>query len=210
VQYNASKGGIADLIQAGYDKFISPLNGDYSATTGALVDAVQRQGDDGQVNLFAHSWGSIVTRNALNLLVDNGYKNADMTTAVFGAAVRPEPLVEAMTKIAGYDKVFPPQIPGQEKTPSALLYFTSPNDPVATFVGGTFLPPYTYLDSNSPQHLPGAAVGQIWGAMQGITPVFQGPVNPHSCYGLNCAGTEYNWTIDKAEQWQKKPMGGNQ
>jgi hypothetical protein len=40
--------------------------------------------------------------------------------------------------------------------------------------------------------------------------MLQGPINPHSCYGLNCAGSNYNWTIEKAEQWRKMPMGGNE
>jgi len=211
VQYNASKGGVSDLMQAGYDKFISPLNGDYSATTWAVIDAVTRQGDGAQVNLLAHSWGSIVARNVLNVLADGGYTNPNLTTAVFGAAVRPGALVDPMIKIAGQEKVFPNQPqPGEEKPRPALLYFTSPNDPVATFVGGTLFPPYTYLDSNSTHHLPGASAGHWLGALAGIGSFFGGAVNPHSCYGLNCAGTDYNWTIEKAEQWQKKATGANE
>jgi filamentous hemagglutinin len=210
VQYNASKGGVSDLMQAGYDKFVSPATGDHSATTVAVVDAVKRQGDNAQVNLFAHSWGSIVTRNALNILVDDGYTNPNLTTAVFGAAVRPGALVDPMVQIAGYDKVFPTWEPETPKPASALIYMTRPNDPVSTFVGGTFLPPYTYLDSNSSLHIAGAAAGQVWGALMGVSAVFQGSVNPHSCYGLNCAGTSYNWTIQQAEQWQKKTKGNNQ
>ncbi|GAB2568602.1 hypothetical protein GCM10027066_08890 [Dyella jejuensis] len=203
VQYNASKGGVSDLMQAGYDKFVSPINGDYSATILAMVDAVQRQGDDAPVNLYAHSWGSIVTRDALNILANEGYTNPNLTTAVFGAAVRPGALVSPMTIIAGYNKVFPPIDPVTGQKPlSSLVYLTSPYDPVAMFVGGTLFPSI-YLDSNSELHLPSAAQGEAWGGLQGVAPVFQGPVNPHSCYGLNCAGTDYNWTIDKAEQWKK-------
>ena len=211
VQYNASKGGLSDLLQSGYDKFISPLNGDYSATILAGTDAVWRQGENAQVSLYAHSWGSIVTRNILNLLADDGYTNPNLTTAVFGAAVRPGALVGPMVKIAGKDKVFPAWEPGTPKPASALIYMTRPNDPVSTFVGGTLFPPYNYLNSNSPQHLPGAAAGQVWSALRGIGPLMSGGgINPHSCYGLNCAGTEYNWTIEKAEQWMRKPAGGRQ
>ncbi|GLQ98656.1 hemagglutinin repeat-containing protein [Dyella mobilis] len=210
VQYNASKGGASDLMQAGYDKFVSPINGDYSATTLAVVDAVRRQGDGAEVSLYAHSWGSIVTRNVLNILAGDGYANSSLTTGVFGAAVRPGGLTSSMVKIAGHDRVFLSDEDKKKGVKPALLYLTSPKDPVAAFVGGTLFPPYTYLDSNSPQHLPGASPGQLWGALAGIGSVFEGAINPHSCYGLNCAGTDYNWSLEKAELWHKKTPGGSE
>jgi hypothetical protein len=197
VQYNASKGALSDLMQSGYDKFVSPLNNDYSATTWALVDATLRQGESA-TDLLAHSWGTIVTRNTLNLLVDAGYENSSFTVAVFGPAVRPGALVDPMKHIAGEGRLFP-TIEGEKP---ALYYFSSPNDPVATFVGGTFWPS-PYLDNNSPLHLQGAAPGSVWGATKGWVPLLKGPENDHSCYGLNCPGTPYNWTEQKAAEYKK-------
>jgi hypothetical protein len=189
VQYNATQGFMSDLIQAGYDKFISPINGDYSATTVALVDAIFRQGDASEVNMYAHSWGTIVTRNVLNILSDSEYKNENFTVSAYGAAVRPGALVDAMVEIVGYDNVFP-----KDKKERNLIYLTSPSDPVSTFVGWTMLPSKYFDENNSEQGLPGAARGRVWSALKGFGAVFDGPVNPHSCYGLNCAGSSYNWT----------------
>lgn len=199
VQYNASKGALSDLLQSGYDKFISPINGDYSLTTLALTDAVLRQGDN-PTNLYAHSWGSIVTRNVLNLVADTGYKNTALTVAVFGPAVRPEALVDPMVTIVGQKNVFP----NDPYTHGNLTYLSSPKDFVSTFVGGTLFGS-KYFDNNSDLYIPGSARGEFWGAVMGIKPVFDSPVNPHSCYGLNCVGTKYNWTEQKAAEYKKKP-----
>ncbi len=203
VQYNASKGGLSDLMQAGYDKFISPLNNDYSATTQALVDAVLRQGEAG-TSLYAHSWGSIVTRNALNLLDDAGYRNPDFTVAVFGPAVRPGALVDPMQSIVGRERIFLTPQQTVDRVQPALTYLSNPADFVATFVGGTLFPS-PYLDNNSDQHLPGAAQGQAWNSLRGLPVIIKSPVNPHSCYGLNCAGTQYNWTEERARMWGRTP-----
>jgi hypothetical protein len=203
VQYNASKGGVSDLMQAGYDKFISPLNNDYSATTLALVDAVQRQGDT-EISLFAHSWGSIVTRNALNLLDDAGYQNSNLMVAVFGPAVRPGALVDPMQNIVGRERIFLTPQQTVDRVQPALTYLSNPADFVATFVGGTLFPS-PYLDRNSDQHLPGAAQGQAWSSLRGLPVIIKSPVNPHSCYGLNCAGTQYNWTEERARMWGRTP-----
>jgi len=40
--------------------------------------------------------------------------------------------------------------------------------------------------SATTRHMPGAAQNEFWGAVKGIKPVFERPVIPHSCYGLNC------------------------
>ncbi|HET6395666.1 MAG TPA: hemagglutinin repeat-containing protein [Pseudoxanthomonas sp.] len=203
VQYNASKGALSDLMQAGYDKFVSPLNNDYSATTLALVNAVYRQGD-AAVDLFAHSWGSIVTRNALDLLADSGYQNKLLTVAVFGPAVRPGALVAHMERIVGNDRVFLNAEQHYAGMKPALSYFSNPSDFVATFVGGTLFPS-RHLNNDSGEHLPGAAQGQMWDALRGLPAILKGPINPHSCYGLNCAGTPYNWTEERARTWRRKP-----
>ncbi|HVJ37786.1 MAG TPA: hypothetical protein VM687_08285 [Stenotrophomonas sp.] len=72
-----------------------------------------------------------------------------------------------------------------------------------SFVGGTLFGS-SYLDNKTPQHLPGAAQGEFWRAVKGVKPVFDGSVNPHSCYGLNCAGTPYNWTEQNAAGYKNK------
>lgn len=77
-------------MQAGWDKFIAPMYGEYSATTNALASAIMvnvGNNTSGNVNLYGHSWGSITTRNVESVLVANGYRNAGMQVRVFGPAV---------------------------------------------------------------------------------------------------------------------------
>jgi len=94
-------------MQAGYDKFISPINKDYSATKWALVDAVQRQGDNHTaLQLYAHSWGTIVLRNTLNTLAGQGYLNEDLKVVAFGPAVRPGALANPVKRIVTEERYY--------------------------------------------------------------------------------------------------------
>lgn len=42
------------------------------------------------------------------------------------------------------------------------------------------------------------------GCHERLVPVIKGPENDHSCYGLNCQGTVYNWTEQKAAEHNKE------
>jgi len=203
LQYNASQGWLPDLQQAGYDKFITPFNKDYSATTRGVVEGVKRQGD-AYVELHAHSWGTIVTRNALNALAKDKYQNEDMKVAAYGPAVMPGALVEPVKKIVGEERYYwllneskkeenkdNPVVP-------ALSFYSNPLDPVSAAVGFNWWPLSPYVYSGSKEYLPGASRSKLIPALL-ISPMMAKTVNPHSCYGLNCQGSRYNWTEKKAE-----------
>jgi len=210
LQYNATKGWFPDLMQAGYDKFISPINKDYSATNRAFVSAVQRQGGDNtDVQLYAHSWGSIVLRNALNILAGSGYTNKDLKVAAFGPAVRPGALVDPVKRIVTEERYYQLLTDFRDKENEnvvpALSFFSGPRDPVSGWVGFNWL--YSrYTDNQSRDHLPGAVRTGFWGSLFSFNQVRKSTVNPHSCYGLNCDGHEYNWTIEKAREWGRRPQ----
>lgn len=206
LQYNQSHGGISDLMQAGWDKFISPLTGEYSATSTALAFAITGH-NSGEFDVLGHSWGSITTRNSLVQAVDAGYANPDLSVAVFGAAVRPTPLVESMKAITGKDIS---QLIGiVDGSRVQLTFLDHPNDPVSSFVGMNVFPSQ-YLDPSSPNHIPGASQNSVWGSLKGFGDVFGGTINPHSCQGLNCMyNPDMHWTVDRAighgEQGEKRP-----
>ncbi|QDE41214.1 filamentous hemagglutinin N-terminal domain-containing protein [Luteibacter pinisoli] len=206
LQYNQTHGGLSDLMQAGWDKFISPLNGEYSATSTALASAIVARGS-GAFNVLGHSLGSITTRNALFQSVDAGYINPKLSVAVFGAAVRPTPLVDSMKTITGkeiYDLI------GRENISHAQLTFLDhPNDPVSSLVGMNVFPS-PYLDPTSSIHIPGASQSNFWGAIKGLADVFGGSVNPHSCQGLNCMyRPDMNWTIKSPALESKNSREGS-
>jgi hypothetical protein len=200
LQFNDTKGALSDLMQAGYDKFVAPALSDYSATTYAFADAAAKQGS-ARVEMDGHSWGSITTRNTLYVLADKSYQNNQMVVKVFGPAISPGDMVNATQAVVGRNAI----------ENRSLYYYSSPNDPVAAFVGGTlFYSPY--LDANKPdQHIPGAAQAYAIGALMGFGAVYGGAVNPHSCYALNCQGVlggdQYNWTVQKAEDYGKSKKG---
>jgi len=208
LQYNATKGWLPDLIQAGYDKFISPINRDYSATTWALVDAVKRQGGNHtDVQLHAHSWGTIVSRNALNTLVRSGYINEDFKMAAFGPAVRPGALVNPVKRIVTEERYYEllRESRGNDDIIPALSFYSGPRDPVSGWAGFN-LWRSRYTDNRSPDHLPGAVRTRAWQSLFSFNTVRKSTVNPHSCYALNCDGHEYNWTIEKAREWGLRPQ----
>jgi len=213
LQYNATKGVLPDLIQVGHDKFISPINKDYSATQWALVDAVNRQGGNHtDVQLYAHSWGTIVLRNTLNALAGQGYLNEDLKVAAFGPAVRPGALVNPVKRIVTEERYYQLLTDFRDKEYEdiipALSFFSGSRDPVSGWVGFNWL--YSrYTDNQSKDHLPGAVRTEFFfggGALLSFNQVRKSTVNPHSCYGLNCEGHEYNWTIEKAREWGRRPQ----
>jgi len=76
---------------------------------------------------------------------------------------------------------------------------SSPLDSVSGWVGFNWFPS-RYTDNQSKDHLPDAARSRVWQSLFSF-PAMRNTVNPHSCYGLNCEGSKYNWTIDKARKW---------
>jgi len=204
LQYNATKGILPDLQQAGYDKFISPLNKDYSATTWGLVEAAKRQGEAG-LNWHAHSWGSIVTRNALNVLAKDGYQNEELKVAAYGPAVMPGALVKPIKKIVGEKKYYELLMDSRDEdhkqnniTP-ALSFYSNPFDPVSAWVGFNWWPVSPYVYSGSSEYLPGASRAKLLPSFFSFF-AMRSTVNPHSCYGLNCTGSRYNWTLEDSER----------
>jgi len=209
LQYNATKGGwLPDLMQAGYDKFISPINKDYSATTSALVVAVQRQGGNHpDVQLNAHSWGTIVSRNTLNILAGSGYLNENLKVAAFGPAVRPGALVNPVKRIVGEERYYQLLTDFRDREYQhsiipALSFFSGPSDPVSSLVGFNWV--YSrYTDNTSKDHLPGAVRTRFWASLPSFYQVWKSTVNAHSCYGLNCNGNKNNWTTKMAWEWER-------
>lgn len=193
LQYNQTYGLVSDLFQAGWDKFVAPMYGEYSATTNALAAAIENypgMARLGNVSLYGHSWGSITTRNTENILAADGYRNKGMSVAVFGPAVRPGDIVNPMLAITG-DGVS--VLAKREQ----ISYYSKYDDPVASFVGGTILSS-PYFDPKSGVYLKGASMGNSWKALLGFGSVFGGSINPHSCYNLDCLGTLQNWTAQDA------------
>lgn len=199
LQYNQTYGGVSDLMQAGWDKFVAPLYGEYSATTNALAAAImQNPGSYAlyNTNLYGHSWGSITTRNVENILASNSYQNAGMRVEVFGPAVAPRDIVVPLEAITGK------MLTGKDGLADAgqIAYYSKYDDPVATFVGGTSSR-YPYLDVTSASYLSGASQGSAWDALKGLGAVFGGTINPRSCYKNDCLGSNQNWTTDDSRAY---------
>jgi hypothetical protein len=193
LQYNQTYGGLSDLMQAGWDKFLASRYGEYSATTNALATAIiQNPGSSAvyNTNLYGHSWGSITARNVENILASNGYQNAGMRVEVFGPAVAPGQIAAPLGSITGKDVA-------QLVSAGQIAYYSKYDDPVATFVGGTNSRS-PYFDVASASYLSGASQGSAWDALKGLGAVFGGTINPHSCYKNDCLGSPQNWTIDDA------------
>jgi filamentous hemagglutinin len=131
------------LIGAGWDRLVSPVNGEYSATTTGLAQDIVTQGQN-SATLAGHSRGSIVVNNALNVAADEGYTNSNVNVMVFGPAVAPGTIVDSTLRIGGMQGETPEAqaawlTGGIDPSKAALQYHNNPKDPVATFLGGTLL-----------------------------------------------------------------------
>jgi hypothetical protein len=198
LQYNDQKDALGDLLSVTRDKMISPLTESYSATTVALGDAVTRQGR-GAKALYGHSRGTVVLANALTIAAAKGYRNQDLKVFAIGPAVSPVRLAVPVEAIIGEAK----------KLSGRLVFLNHPNDFVATFTGGMFLPwnyqPYQ-KSSEDKNYIPGVTNGSFWGSIWHAPETFGfGETTPHSNYNLlkpklpDGRENPNNWTIGKAE-----------
>lgn len=198
LQYNDQKDALGDLVSVTRDKIISPLTADYSATTVALGDAIVRQGE-GAKALYGHSRGTVVLANALVLAAARGYENDELSVFAIGPAISPGRIAGPVHSIIGSDSSFSDH----------LVFLNHPNDFVATFTGGMFLP-WNYLPyqkgGEDKNYIPGVTNGSFWGSIWHAPETFGfGETTPHSNYNLikptllDGRDNPNNWTVEKAK-----------
>jgi filamentous hemagglutinin len=193
---NDYKGVLSDLIGAGWDRLVSPVNGEYSATTNGLAGDIMTQGR-ANVTVSGHSRGSIVVNNALNVAADERYTNSNVNVMVFGPAISPSTSVDSTLRIGGMQDATPAEqaswlTGGGVIDDAHLQYHNNPKDPVATFVGATWMPS-PYLQEGNPLHLPFSSQGNILQSLIHFQEVLRSGCSAHSAYGLNCAGSRNQW-----------------
>lgn len=90
VQYYGTGGLVTDLFAAGWEKFAVSFGATPSATRRGSADAIIRQSNDADLELLAHSLGTIVMANALAAAAESGYKNdnIEFRSINVGSAVR--------------------------------------------------------------------------------------------------------------------------
>jgi pimeloyl-ACP methyl ester carboxylesterase len=124
IAYNESSGFIADLTESFLDKFVGPSN--KSVELADLFYALDLQGI--KINLVAHSQGTLIATNALEILRDRGIVLSNLQSIAFnGPAVTPW-AAEAMAQF-------------HSVSPENFSYFSNSFDFVGNVIGTSTLNP---------------------------------------------------------------------
>ncbi len=110
-----------DVLVTGYEKLLAPYLG-YSTADTTLASYLQARGtapDD----LVAHSRGTIVVRNAFDILASDGFKNDAIKVTAVGLAVTPSQLTDSVVKVIG-----------KAKSDNVVSVYMK-NDPVSVLAG---------------------------------------------------------------------------
>ena len=150
--------GLGELMVAGYEKLLAPIFG-YTNADRAYAEALEGRGDDPTLSL-GHSRGTIVQKNALDILAEQGYTNSGLSVVGVGGAVRYDEYIASAGKVINTND---PKILQEQITFTYLA-----NDPVSVIAAGN----------------PGDALA----AFKELSRVIDTNNSAHSCYGTGVAG----------------------
>ncbi|GAB4557796.1 MAG: hypothetical protein Tsb0017_12800 [Geothermobacteraceae bacterium] len=119
LHYEKSHGLLSEWMIAGYEKHLAKSLG-YTNYDYAYADLLEAQGKLKTTSL-GHSRGTLVQRNALEILHSRGYKNSDLRIQTRGAPLSEDELAR-MPKLVGSNQKIDNQ--------------AMPNDAIANLVGG--------------------------------------------------------------------------
>lgn len=95
-----AQNSFGDVLVAGYEKVLAPYLG-YSAADITMASYISARGNNTVTDIMAHSRGTIVTRNALDILGESGFKNGNISVTAVGLAVTPNQLTDSAVKVVG-------------------------------------------------------------------------------------------------------------
>jgi len=173
-----SGNALSDFMVAGYEKYLAPTLG-YTNPDVAFAETVKEvstgrdvsgnaNGTLNAATMLGHSRGTIVERNALEILKGQGFTNDQLKVLAKGPAVTEKELADIAH---GVNKWVDPEQPKSHISQDWFTYSSFPNDPVATLIGG------------SPN-------GQLFPSLQEIWPMFNTPTSAHSSYGTGAPGCD--------------------
>jgi len=102
MHYIPANNGISELLVAAYEKSLAPTLG-YSNQDQAYAGAIAARGNEQTISL-GHSRGTIVQRNANNILAEQGFTNSKLAVRGVGGAVGAQEFTEAAAGVVGDEK----------------------------------------------------------------------------------------------------------
>ena len=145
--------GFGELLVAGYEKFLASTFG-YTIADTTYADALQGRGDLETLSL-GHSRGTIVQKNALDIVASMGYVNQGLSVFGVGGAVGYEEYAASARKVIKLDDT--------KQLEQQIIYTYFANDPVSVIAAGN----------------PGDAIS----AFKDLSNVIKTSNSAHSCYG---------------------------
>ncbi|NJB91790.1 filamentous hemagglutinin [Xanthomonas arboricola] len=197
VQYYGTGGLVTDLFAAGWEKFAVSFGATPSATTRGLADAIIRQGNDADLELLAHSRGTIVMANALAAAAESGYKNdnIDFSSINVGSAVRAGRLADPIKQIIGSGKIS-----------EHMVYLNNPGDFMPSMLGAAFIGGTKYADINDGDNYVHKVRGNFFESLFGVGSL-GGSDTKHNGYKNNNINSANNWSEDKADEYNRRSKG---
>lgn len=209
LSYNDTQGAIADLINAGIDKYTGATSNPSTQLAQALWLAAKEGETQLPVYLYAHSGGTLISDVALNTLGNNGQVIAGIHTDYFGPAASISSAAEAAINAAGLSSAtlqekmnwlkygdvngLPQKI--VEEGEKAIIqytksnhgagYYNHGNDPVATFVGANFGLTNQLDGTNLIGQISGSEARNILQSIMEIYALFTTSNSAHSTYRWN-------------------------
>ncbi|WP_277937988.1 hemagglutinin repeat-containing protein [Xanthomonas vesicatoria] len=197
VQYYGTGGLATDLFAAGWEKFAVPFGLNSSETTRSLADAILRQGDNADLELLAHSRGTIVMANALAAVADSGYKNDNLgfNSINVGSAVRAGRLANPIKSVIGDGRIS-----------DHMVYLNNPDDFMPSILGVSFIGGTKYADPSDADYYVHKVRSNFWKSVFGVGSL-GGDDTAHNGYINNNIKSPNNWNEKKADEYNKM-VGG--
>lgn len=115
---------ISEFLVAGYEKFLTGLFG-YSNPDTTVADTLLNVGLN-NATLLSHSRGTLVTNNALQILIDEGVHSDTLKVQLKGPALSKETITTTVNQLRTSDEF---------RQTNAPEYSSFPNDSISTFIG---------------------------------------------------------------------------
>ncbi|MCC8559864.1 hypothetical protein LN536_04520, partial [Xanthomonas vesicatoria] len=197
VQYYGTGGLATDLFAAGWEKFAVPFGLNSSETTRSLADAILRQGDNADLELLAHSRGTIVMANALAAVADSGYKNdnSGFNSINVGSAVRAGRLANPIKSVIGDGRIS-----------DHMVYLNNPDDFMPSILGVSFIGGTKYADPSDADYYVHKVRSNFWKSVFGVGSL-GGDDTAHNGYINNNIKSPNNWNEKKVDEYNKM-VGG--